>query len=88
MNIGVQMISNGKVTSAEHRAANSYDARTSAAFFIAPSDDCIIEPAQALTDEHHPPIFKSFMFMEFVSHYMAKYGDTDVVLKSFEAQKS
>ncbi|KAK7277536.1 hypothetical protein RJT34_22551 [Clitoria ternatea] len=91
VNIGYQLeiISNGKLKSAEHRAVtNSSDARNSAAFFVAPLDDCIIEPAQALTDEHHPPVFKSFKYKEFNALYFAKQGDTEVVLKSFEAQKN
>ena len=66
---------------------NSSDARTTAAFFIAPSEDCVMEPAQALTDEHHPPLFKSFKFKDFLSNYYAKMGDTNVVLKSFETKK-
>lgn len=87
--IGVQIISNGMLKSAEHRAVtNSGKARTTGAFFVAPSDDCIVEPAEALThDEHNPPIFKSFKYKEFISHYFAKYADTDMVLKSFEAPK-
>ncbi|KAK8467985.1 hypothetical protein PHAVU_007G194000 [Phaseolus vulgaris] len=90
INIGyqLQVISNGKLISAEHRAVtNSHDTRTSAAFFVAPSDECIIEPAEALTDEHHPPIYKAFNYKDFNSHYFAKYGNTDIVLKSFEVQK-
>lgn len=87
--IGVQIISNGKLLSAEHRAVtNSSDTRTSAAFFVAPSEECIIEPAQALTAEHHPPIFKSFKYKDFISYYFAKTGDTEVVLKSFKAHKN
>ncbi|KAK7393403.1 hypothetical protein VNO78_21958 [Psophocarpus tetragonolobus] len=89
INIGyqLQIISNGKLISAEHRAVtNSCATRTSAAFFIAPSDECIIEPAEAITDEHHPPIFKSFKYKDFNSYYFAKYGDTNKVLKAFEAQ--
>ncbi|XP_020231504.1 protein DOWNY MILDEW RESISTANCE 6-like [Cajanus cajan] len=91
VNIGhqLQIISNGKLRSSEHRAVtNSRVSRTSAAFFVAPSDECIVEPAQALTDEHHPPIFKSFKYKDFNSYYFAKYGNTDEVLKSFEAQES
>lgn len=94
VNIGylLQIISNGKLISAEHRAVtNSRDTRTSAAFFVAPSDECVIEPAQTLTDENHPPISKSFKYKDFNSYYVAKYGETDtdnVVLKAFEAQKS
>jgi isopenicillin N synthase-like dioxygenase len=85
----LQIISNDKLKSAEHRVVtNSYHARTTAAFFVAPSDDCNVDPAQALTDEQNPPIFKSFKYKEFNSHYFNKYADTDVVLKSFEAPKN
>ncbi|BAT95338.1 Protein DOWNY MILDEW RESISTANCE 6 [Vigna angularis] len=90
INVGyqLQVISNGKLISAEHRAVtNSHDTRTSAAFFVAPTDECVVEPAEALTDEHHPPIFKAFKYKDFNSHYFAKYADTETVLKSFAAQK-
>ncbi|KAK7267377.1 hypothetical protein RIF29_20049 [Crotalaria pallida] len=90
VNVGyqLQIVSNGKLPSVEHRVVtNCTDTRTTAAFFVAPSDDCIIEPAQSLTDEHHPPIFKSFTYKEFHAHFYAKDGDTNVVLKPFETQK-
>ncbi|KAK7267376.1 hypothetical protein RIF29_20048 [Crotalaria pallida] len=90
VNVGyqLQIVSNGKLPSVEHRAVtNSSDTRTSIAFFGEPSDDCIVEPAQALMDEHHPPIFKSFKYKEFNAHYYAKHGDTDVALKPFETHK-
>ncbi|KAK8982331.1 hypothetical protein V6N11_037502 [Hibiscus sabdariffa] len=51
VNIGnlLQIISNNKLKSAEHRVVtNSRVARTTAAFFIYPSDDSIIEPAKSL----------------------------------------
>ncbi|XP_020231548.1 protein DOWNY MILDEW RESISTANCE 6 [Cajanus cajan] len=91
VNIGcqLQVISNGKLQSAAHRAVtNSSDARTSAAFLVGPSNDCIVGPAEALIDEHHPPIFRSFKYKEFLYYYRAKLDDMGVVLKSFEAQKS
>jgi len=67
---------------------NSNQGRTSAAFCLAPSADCNVEPAQAIIDEHNPPIFKSFKYKDFHSHYFNNYGDTNVVLKSFEAPKN
>ncbi|KAK7345783.1 hypothetical protein VNO77_16394 [Canavalia gladiata] len=91
INVGyqLQIMSNGKLISAEHRAVtNSSAARTTVAFFVAPKEECIIEPAQGLIDEHNPPIFKSFKYKDFFDYYFAKYGDTDVVLKSFEAQRN
>ncbi|CAK8571788.1 unnamed protein product [Lathyrus sativus] len=91
INVGyqLQIISNGKLKSAEHRVVtNSGHARTTAAFFLAPSDNCNVGPAEDITDEHNPPIFKSFKYKEFNSHYFNKYGDTDVVLKSFETPRN
>ncbi|RDX64089.1 Hyoscyamine 6-dioxygenase, partial [Mucuna pruriens] len=88
INIGCQLeiISNGKLRSAEHRVVtNSRNARTTAAFFLDPSDDCFIEPAQALIDEHHPPIFRSFKYKEFRCHFYSKLDDIEVVMKSFQA---
>ncbi|XP_058746216.1 hyoscyamine 6-dioxygenase-like [Vicia villosa] len=87
INIGyaLKIISNGKLQSAEHRAVtNSSHARTSVAFFIAPSGDCFIEPAQDLIDEHNPPIFKSYKFKEFLSRFFDKLADMEKVIKSFE----
>ncbi|KAM1765076.1 hypothetical protein ACFX11_004247 [Malus domestica] len=57
VNIGhqLQIISNGKLKSAEHRAVTSSShSRTSAAFFTAHSDDCIVEPAGALISASNP----------------------------------
>ncbi|KAK2401550.1 protein DOWNY MILDEW RESISTANCE [Trifolium repens] len=90
INVGytLQIISNGKLKSVEHRVVtNSSQGRTTAAFCLAPSDDCTVEPAEAITDEHNPPIFKSFKYKDFISHYFNKYGET-VVLKSFVAPKN
>ncbi|XP_058770967.1 flavanone 3-dioxygenase 2-like [Vicia villosa] len=90
INVGyqLQIISNGKLKSVEHRAVtNSSHGRTSAAFCLAPSGDCNVGPAQAITDENNPPIFKNFKYKEFISHYINKNGDTDVVLKSFETPR-
>ncbi|KAL5068088.1 hypothetical protein RYX36_018975 [Vicia faba] len=87
INIGyaLKIISNGKLQSAEHRAVtNSTHDRTSVAFFIAPSGDCSIEPAQDLIDEHNPLIFKSFKFKDFLSRFFEKHGDMEKVMKSFE----
>ncbi|WVZ09546.1 hypothetical protein V8G54_014076 [Vigna mungo] len=90
INVGnqLQVISNGKLKSCEHRVVtNSHEARTSAGLFFAPTNECVVEPAKALTDEHHPPNFKPFKYKDFIPHFLSKHGDTDTVLKSFAAQK-
>ncbi|KAL1367525.1 hypothetical protein HN51_021594 [Arachis hypogaea] len=88
VNVGfqLQIISNGRLQCCDHRVVtNSSDARTTAAFFVAPLDDSFIEPAQAFIDEYHPPFFKSFKYKDFRSYYIAEKGDTEVVMESFLA---
>ncbi|KEH42548.1 hyoscyamine 6-dioxygenase-like protein [Medicago truncatula] len=90
INIGcaLQILTNGKLKSAEHRAVtNSDQARTTAAFFIAPSGDCFIEPTKDLIDEHNPPIYKSYKYKEFLTRYFQKQYDMDMVLKSYEEEE-
>ncbi|KAM1244346.1 hypothetical protein ACFX1X_036149 [Malus domestica] len=87
INIGyqLQIISNGKLKSAEHRAVtSSSNARTSAAFFIAPSDDCIVEPAGDLINASNPQLFRPFRYKEFIMNYLTKQGKTEVVLEPFK----
>ncbi|KAK6937795.1 Non-hem dioxygenase N-terminal domain [Dillenia turbinata] len=89
INIGYQLkiISNGRLNSAEHRAVtNSIEARTSIALFISPSFDCIVEPAMGLVNESNPPLFRAFVFKEFLSHYTSNYGEAEAILKHFKLQ--
>lgn len=81
-----QVISNKKLKSVEHRAVtNSSGARISVAFFIGASEESIIEPAEALIDELHPPIYKSFKFKDFLSKFYATQGDSQATLEFFKA---
>ncbi|KAG8389219.1 hypothetical protein BUALT_Bualt02G0206100 [Buddleja alternifolia] len=69
VNIGTQLeiISNGKLRSAEHRVVtNSEEARTAIATFINPSPDSIIEPAQTLVNQSNPPLYPPLSFKDFV----------------------
>ncbi|KAG5250491.1 hypothetical protein OIU77_025975 [Salix suchowensis] len=87
INIGyqLQIISNDKLKGAEHRAVtNSKVARTSAAFFVSPSRDCIVEPASALIKADNPPLYRAFEFTEFFSNYMSEKGNSEVVLEPFK----
>uniref|UniRef100_A0A803LFC6 Fe2OG dioxygenase domain-containing protein n=2 Tax=Chenopodium quinoa TaxID=63459 RepID=A0A803LFC6_CHEQI len=74
VNMGYQMqiISNGKLKSAEHRVVtNTQKARTTAAYFILPSKDCIIQPAKALVKMGDPPLYKQFQYAEFIETFKA-----------------
>ncbi|XP_054821162.1 flavanone 3-dioxygenase 2-like [Prosopis cineraria] len=88
VNIGsqLQVISNKKLKSAEHRAAtNSREARTSVVFFIGALEESIIEPAKELVDELHPPIYKPFKNKHFLSKFYASNGDSQGTLEIFKA---
>ncbi|KAI4352387.1 hypothetical protein L6164_006645 [Bauhinia variegata] len=75
VNVGLllQIISNGRLVGAEHRAVtNSSMARTSVAYFIYPSYESLIEPAQALVNGSTPPLYKSMTFAEFHKNFFHK----------------
>ncbi|KAH9324679.1 hypothetical protein KI387_004857, partial [Taxus chinensis] len=62
VNIGdiLQIISNGKYKSAEHRAgANANQFRMSTVLFLGPQDDVMIAPAPELLDEARPRLYQS-----------------------------
>ncbi|KAA3468893.1 hyoscyamine 6-dioxygenase-like [Gossypium australe] len=87
VNIGhqLQIISNNKLKSAEHRAVtNSRVARTTAAFFINPSDDCVIEPDKSLIDTNESPAYRPFQFKEFLFNYSSLMGNPEKCLEPFE----
>ncbi|XVE72953.1 hypothetical protein DITRI_Ditri11bG0078900 [Diplodiscus trichospermus] len=90
VNIGnqLQIISNNKLKSAEHRVVtNSTMARTTAAFFIAPSDDSIIEPAKSLADQTcNSPLYRAFQYKEFTLNYFSNMGNNELALEPFKLQ--
>nr|XP_023906394.1 hyoscyamine 6-dioxygenase-like isoform X2 [Quercus suber] len=84
INVGyvLQIISNGELKGAEHRAVtNSSVPRTSAAFFIYPSKDDLIEPAKALTNADNPPLYGSMQFKEFQRNYLSYAANAEKVQK-------
>ncbi|KAJ4726868.1 Hyoscyamine 6-dioxygenase [Melia azedarach] len=82
----LQIISNDKLKSADHRAVtNSKNVRMTAAFFINPTVDSIIEPARALTGAENPPIYEAFQYQEFLTNYISMdYRET--VLELYKRQ--
>ncbi|KAK8717969.1 hypothetical protein V6N13_045219 [Hibiscus sabdariffa] len=87
VNIGhqLQIISNNKLKCSEHRVVtNSRVARTSAVFFIYPTDNCIVEPAKSLIgDTSH---YRAFEFKEFKHEYFTNNGNSEVVMERFKSQ--
>ncbi|XP_021768848.1 protein DOWNY MILDEW RESISTANCE 6-like [Chenopodium quinoa] len=91
VNMGYQMqiISNGKLKSAEHRVVtNTQKARTTAAYFILPSKNCIIQPAKALVKMGDSPLYKQFQYAEFIETFKAhSTWEPAKVLELFENQQ-
>ncbi|KAI9118890.1 hypothetical protein K1719_009565 [Acacia pycnantha] len=88
INSQLQVISNNKLKSAEHRVVtNSSKDRITAAFFISAWEEGVIEPAKALIDELHPPIYKSFKSKDFLSHFYSPKptGGTHATTEFFKA---
>ncbi|XP_059663747.1 hyoscyamine 6-dioxygenase-like [Cornus florida] len=87
VNIGhqLQIISNGKLKSAEHRAVtNSKEARTTIVTLINPSFDSVIESAEDLVSECNPPLYRAFQYREFLQTYSASGGDTKTALEPYK----
>ncbi|KAK8717968.1 hypothetical protein V6N13_045218 [Hibiscus sabdariffa] len=87
VNIGhqLQIISNNKLKCSEHRVVtNSRVARTTAVFFIFPSDDCIVEPAKSLIG--NASHYRAFESKEFRHEYFTNNGVSDVVMERFKSQ--
>lgn len=88
VNIGyqLQIICNGKLKSAEHRAVtNSTRARTTVVTFITPGFETIIQPAKSLISQISPSLYKSFKFKDFVANYKARDAHGKPVLEPYQA---
>eukprot|EP00253_Pinus_taeda_P015293 PITA_15293 len=75
INIGdlLQIVSNGKYKSAEHRAvANTKQSRMSIVMFLSPQEDVLIDTAPELIDEAHPSLYKAVKAGEYGTEYMSK----------------
>ncbi|KAI7980160.1 Hyoscyamine 6-dioxygenase [Camellia lanceoleosa] len=83
----LQIISNGKLKNAKHRAVtNSNNARTTIVTFFNPCHDSIVEPAKALINGGSPLLYRAFQYKDFLANYTAKTGDTNTVLEPYKLQ--
>ncbi|KAJ9564985.1 hypothetical protein OSB04_000951 [Centaurea solstitialis] len=76
VNIGYQLeiISNGKLKSAEHRGVTNLTAtRTSIVTFFGPNPNLpvIVEPAKKLVTSTSPQMFKAYQYNNFIADYLA-----------------
>ncbi|CAN6334135.1 unnamed protein product [Urochloa humidicola] len=80
VNFGQQLevVTNGILKSIEHRVmTNSALARTSVAMFIAPTEDCLIGPAEEFISKENPPCYRTLKFREFKRSYnVVKLGSS------------
>jgi 2'-deoxymugineic-acid 2'-dioxygenase/mugineic-acid 3-dioxygenase len=80
VNFGQQLevVTNGVLKSVEHRVmTNSALARTSVAMFIAPTEDCVIGPAEEFLGEENPPCYRTLRFRDFKRIYnVVKLGSS------------
>ncbi|KAK1412614.1 hypothetical protein QVD17_34003 [Tagetes erecta] len=86
VNIGfqLQIISNGKLKSAEHRAVtNSREDRTTIVSFINPCPDTVIEPAKSTLDTSIP-LFKPFIYKDFLKTYEQNKGDIEAMMEVYK----
>ncbi|XP_028755917.1 hyoscyamine 6-dioxygenase-like [Neltuma alba] len=75
VNIGLllQMISNGRLIGAEHRAVtNANTARTTVAYFINPKNECVMEPHISMITSSSPPLYKPISYSEFRRNFFTK----------------
>ncbi|KAL2650244.1 hypothetical protein R1flu_018372 [Riccia fluitans] len=78
VNLGdmMEVMSNGKYKSVEHRAVVNGDRdRLSVATFLDPGKDCRLSPAEGLIDEKHPRLYKEVLFSDFISAWYSKGPD-------------
>uniref|UniRef100_A0A7N0UZ33 Fe2OG dioxygenase domain-containing protein n=1 Tax=Kalanchoe fedtschenkoi TaxID=63787 RepID=A0A7N0UZ33_KALFE len=81
----LQIISNGKLISSEHRAVtNPTKPRTTFGLFIAPSKDCVIGPAEELVTATSPPRYKTDTYSSFSDTFAALHGTTEEVEEAFK----
>ncbi|GAA0145106.1 oxygenase [Lithospermum erythrorhizon] len=80
----MQIISNDKFKSAEHRVVtNSEEARTSLGTFVLPSPECYVEIAKSATKASNPQRYKSYRYKDFIGTYGDKSGNHKEVLSSY-----
>ncbi|QCD90684.1 Isopenicillin N synthase-like [Vigna unguiculata] len=87
INLGdqIQVMSNGRFKSVHHRAVtNKLGPRVSMAMFYGPNSDTVIGPIEELTDEEHPPRYRSYRFSEFLEEFYNQEGSRRMVKEAFE----
>eukprot|EP00253_Pinus_taeda_P004615 PITA_04615 len=83
----LQVVSNGRLRSVEHRAVtNASAARISIPTFYGPSEDAFIAPTTSLVDEQHPARYKGYKFGEFMRIFWSQELKNKTVLDNFKIE--
>ncbi|KAK4573043.1 hypothetical protein RGQ29_031139, partial [Quercus rubra] len=83
----LHIIRNGKLSSADHRVVtNKKIARTTVTSFIHPSNNCRIEPAKVLLSDYSPPLYRDFVYKDFLRTYMANTHNRVPPLEAYKIQ--
>nr|AYM45134.1 flavonol synthase [Fagopyrum tataricum] len=88
INIGdiIQIMSNGKYKSVYHRAVTNKDeTRVSMGFFYGPNDNGVVRPLKEMIDDGKPPLYREFLFKEYVEEFGRRKGKEKRLLEFFEA---
>ncbi|KAJ0976149.1 hypothetical protein J5N97_018114 [Dioscorea zingiberensis] len=76
--------SNGRVHSPPHMVMMCGDKeRLSCGLFLCPKGDQVVEPCHDLVDDEHPPLFKPFIFLDYLHYASENAFRVDTVLDSF-----
>jgi len=79
MNKSVQVVSNGRFRSIQHRTVtNMYTSRISIPTFYLPGDEAFIAPASSMVDEQKPAVYRGYKFEEFLETYWELKGKSVV----------
>ncbi|XP_057836530.2 protein DMR6-LIKE OXYGENASE 1 [Cryptomeria japonica] len=85
----LQVISNGRFKSAEHRAVtNTSTARISIPTFYGPSFDAFIAPAASMVIEEHPALYRGYKFEEYMAAFWSQGLKGKSILDRFKIQVS
>jgi len=83
----LQVVSNGRFRSVEHRAVtNAFAPRISVPTFYGPSEDAFIAPAASMIDEQHPALYKGYKFGEFMRIFWSQELKSKTVLDHFKIE--
>ncbi|CAL0314710.1 unnamed protein product [Lupinus luteus] len=81
MGFMLQVITNGKLIAALHRVVtNSTISRHTIAYFMNPTEECIVEPAKPVITSTSPQKYRPLTFGQLKWNYMNKRGDFDAEL--------